>query len=56
MLATARAKRNLWRFFNHEWGEKRRERYAQYHFDTIKSAVRAFSNRGDETLPTEPES
>lgn len=56
MLATARVKRNLWRFFNHEWGEKRRERYAQYHFDTIKSAVRAFSNRGDETLPTEPES
>jgi high affinity sulfate transporter 1 len=45
VLATARAKRNLWKFFNHDWGMKRRELHARYHFDTIKSAVRAFNNR-----------
>ena len=45
VLATARAKRNLWTFFNKKWGMKRRELHARYRFDTIKSAVRAFKNR-----------
>ena len=52
VLATARAKRNLWKFFNHDWGIKRRDLHAKYHFDTIKSAVRAFNNRtGKEASP-----
>ena len=45
LLVTARAKRNLWKFFNPDWGVKRHEQYAGYRFDTIKSAVRAFNNR-----------
>jgi MFS superfamily sulfate permease-like transporter len=45
VLAVARAKRNLTKFFNHDWGMKRREFHARYHFDTNKSAVRAFNNR-----------
>lgn len=54
VLATARAKWNLWRFFNPDWGTKRRELYARYRFDTIKSAVRAFHSRAKEGVPTEP--
>ena len=45
LLVTARAKRNLWKFFTPDWGVKRHEQYAGYRFDTIKSAVRAFNNR-----------
>lgn len=45
VLATARSKQSLLKHFNHEWGGKRRETYAKYRFDTIKSAVRAFNNR-----------
>jgi MFS superfamily sulfate permease-like transporter len=48
VLATARAKRNLWNYFNRDWGVKRRDLYARYRFDTIKSAVRAFNNRVEE--------
>ena len=56
VLATARAKRNLWRFFNRDWGVKRRDLYAKYRFDTIKSAVRAFNNRVNEGVSPEPDS
>ena len=56
VLATARAKRNLWKFFNRDWGVKRRELYAKYRFDTIKSAVRAFNNRASEGVSPEPDS
>ncbi len=56
MLATARVKRNLWKFFNHDWGVKRRDRNAKYRFDTIKSAVRAFNNRANTGVPPEPDS
>ena len=45
VLASARMKRNLWRFFNVEWGDRRREHYATYRFDTIKSALNAFNKR-----------
>ena len=48
VLATARVKKNLARFFKQEWGVQRRDLYAKYHFDTLKSAVRAFNNRIDE--------
>jgi len=56
VLAVARAKRNLMKFFNHDWGMKRREFHARYHFDTIKSAVRAFNNRVDEGVSPGPDS
>ena len=45
VFAIARGKQNLSKFFNAEWGIKRREVHAKYRFDTIKSAVRAFNNR-----------
>ena len=48
VLATARVKKNLARFFKQEWGVQRRDLYAKYHFDTLKSAVRTFNNRIDE--------
>jgi len=52
VLNVARAKRNLMKFFNHDWGVKRREAYAGHRFDTIKSAVRAFNKRaGKEAAP-----
>ena len=56
VLATARAKRNLWKLFNRDWGVKRRDLYAKYRFDTIKSAVRAFNNRASEGVSPEPDS
>lgn len=56
MLATARAKRNLWRFFNPDWGVKRRNLHAEHHFDTIKSAVRAFNNRTRKEVSPAPDS
>jgi len=56
VLATARAKRNLWKFFNHDWGVKRRKLNVIYRFDTIKSAVRAFNNRFDEAVSRAPDS
>jgi len=53
VLATARIKRSLLRFFNHDWGMKHRELHARYRFHTIKAAVRAFNNRvEDEVSPT----
>lgn len=48
VLAVARAKRNLWTLFNRDWAMRRSELCATYRFDTIKSAVRAFRNRGEE--------
>jgi len=42
VLAVARAKRNLWKFFNRDWAMRRSELHATYRFDTIKSAVCAF--------------
>ena len=44
-LVTARVKQNLSKYFNEEWGAKRKETYAKYRYDTLKSAVRAFNNR-----------
>ncbi len=48
VLAHARAKRNLARFFNHDWLMKRRALHIKYDFPTVKSAVHAFNNRVDE--------
>jgi high affinity sulfate transporter 1 len=50
VLASARVKRNLWNYFNHDWSVKRRVSNARYQFDTIKSAVRAFNNRVDKEV------
>ena len=50
VLASVLVKRNLLRFFNYEWGVKHLDNYAQYRFDTIKSAVRAFNNRVEEAV------
>ena len=44
-LVSARVKQNLSKYFNEEWGVKRKETYAKYRYDTLKSAVRAFTNR-----------
>lgn len=52
MLALARAKPNLWKFFNQGWALKRRKADAKYHFDTINTAVCAFSNRVKEKATT----
>ena len=51
VFAVARAKPNLWRFFNQEWAFKRRETHAKYRFDTINSLVRAFNNRVKDKAP-----
>ena len=51
LLATARAKRDSWRFFNPQWGRKRRELHAERRFDTIKSAARAFNIRVNDSTP-----
>ena len=48
VLASARVKHSLSRFFSHDWIVKHRERHAQYRFHTIKSAVRAFNKRAGE--------
>jgi len=56
ILATARVKRGLSRFFNHDWGVKHRERHAQYRFHTVKSAVRAFNMRLDAEVSPAPDS
>lgn len=56
ILATARVKRGLSRFFNHDWGVKHRERHAQYRFHTVKSAVRAFNMRPDAEVSPAPDS
>ena len=45
VLAHARAKRNLARFFNQGWLMKRRALRIEYDFPTVKSAVRAFNSR-----------
>jgi MFS superfamily sulfate permease-like transporter len=44
-LVSARVKQNLSKYFNEDWGAKRKETYAEYRYDTLKSAVRAFNNR-----------
>ena len=44
-LVSARVKQNLSKYFNEEWGAKRKETYAKDRYDTLKSAVRAFNNR-----------
>ena len=53
VLASARVKHSLSRFFSHDWMVKHRERHAQYRFHTVKSAVRAFNNRAGEAVSTE---
>jgi len=54
VLALARLKNSLARFFNPDWAVKRQELNAKYRFVTIKSAVRAFNNRVKAEEPTEP--
>ena len=56
ILATARVKRGLSRFFNYDWGVKQRARHAQYRFHTVKSAVRAFNMRLDAEVSPAPDS
>ena len=53
VLASARVKHSLSRFFSHGWIVKHRERHAEYRFHTVKSAVRAFNNRVEEVVSTE---
>jgi SulP family sulfate permease len=53
VLASARVKHSLSRFFSHGWIVKHRERHAEYRFHTVKSAVRAFNNRVEEAASTE---
>ena len=45
VLVSARVKPSLSKYFNEEWGAKRREVHAKYRYETLKSAVRAFNNR-----------
>ena len=47
VLATARVKRSLARYFSPDWASKRREQYADVTFPTLKSAVNAFQKRGE---------
>ncbi len=56
VLATARVKQSLMRFFNYEWGMKQRELHAEYRFHTVKSAVRAFNSRIRKGVGPEPDS
>ena len=56
VLATARVKQSLWRFFNYDWRMKHRELHAEYRFHTVKSAVRAFKNRIEERRSPGPDS
>jgi high affinity sulfate transporter 1 len=56
VLASARVKQSLSRFFNYDWGVKHRERHAQYRFHTVKSAVRAFNKRFDAEVSPAPDS
>ncbi len=53
VLASTRVKHSLSRFFSPGWLVKQGERNAEYRFDTVKSAVRAFNNRGGEVVSTE---
>ena len=46
MLVSARVKQSLLKFFKEDWGLRRKETHALYRYDTLKSAVRAFNNRG----------
>jgi hypothetical protein len=48
VLAVARAKPSLWKFFNQAWALKQREARVGYRFDTINTAIRAFENRVNE--------
>jgi MFS superfamily sulfate permease-like transporter len=55
-LVSARVKQNLSKYFNEEWGAKRKEKHAKYRYDTLKSAVRAFNNRSvQDATPNENE-
>jgi len=46
VLAIARVKPSLARFFNQAWWQKRLERHQAYRFLTLKSAIKAFNARG----------
>ena len=52
VLATAREKLNLSKYFHTDWGVKYLEFHARYRFDTVRSAVRAFNNRVEDRIPT----
>jgi len=54
VLAHARTKRNLARFFNRDWLMEHRARRMQYDFPTVKSAVRAFKRRNKEAAEQPP--
>jgi len=56
VLATACAKPSLAKYFKSDWGVKYLGLYAKYRFDTIESAVRAFSNRAEEGVSLVPDS
>jgi len=45
VLAHARAKRNLGRFFSREWMKQRVDSYSAYDFPTVRSALEAFRKR-----------
>lgn len=53
VLAHARAKRNLARFFRGDWIAKRRESGASKEFPTLKAAVHAFRHRPNAELPSD---
>jgi len=47
VLAVARRKRTLERFFEAKWGKRRIQLVQDDNFDTLKAAVRAFNRRGE---------
>jgi hypothetical protein len=48
VLAVARAKTSLLKFFKQDWALKQREARVGYRFDTINTAICAFENRVNE--------
>ena len=54
VLAYARAKRGLARFFSPDWLEQRRETFSAYDFPTVRAAVIAFKKRHKSAPTTEP--
>jgi len=54
VLAYARVKLSLERHFEADWVRRRRQRYGQYVYHTLKAAVHAFDHRADGEAQREP--
>jgi len=55
VLAVARDKRTLERFFQSKWINVRRELNKDHNFHTLKSAIRAFNKRHDRSTTPDPD-